>query len=132
MHFFITTDCFHNHLKWVSCDLTACCTHLSLHLTDPTHIVEYFIVNIRLYSYTHFKEITCMIILFFINLCDCLPPADRIFRFLVRYFSGFEDSKLGVIIHSINPYKVSQPIGCRICLYNTTLNNVIIAKYFAF
>jgi len=61
-------------------------------------------------------------------MCDSLPPLDRIFRLLVRYFSGCEDSKLGVIIHSINPYKV----GCRICLYNTTLNNVIITKYFAF
>jgi len=65
-------------------------------------------------------------------MCDSLPPSDRIFRLLVRYFSGCEDSKLGVIMHSINPYKVSQHLGCRICLYNTTLNNVIITKYFAF
>ena len=116
----------------MSCDLTASCTRLSLYLIDATHIVEYFIVNIRLYSYTHFKEILCTIILFFINLCVIA------YRFLSNIslasslFSGCEDSQLGVIIRSINPYKVSQPMGCGICLYNTTLNNVIITKYFAF
>ena len=28
------------------------------------------------------------------------------------------------VIHSVNPYKANQPMGCRICLYNTTLNNM--------
>jgi hypothetical protein len=33
------------------------------------------------------------------------------------------------IIHSVNPYMVNHPIGCRIHLFNITLNNVIITKY---
>jgi len=31
---------------------------------------------------------------------------------------------LSSIIHSVNPYKVNQSIGCRICLYNTTFKNM--------
>jgi hypothetical protein len=32
--------------------------------------------------------------------------------------------RLSFVIHSANPYKVKQPIGCRICLYNTAMNDI--------
>jgi len=49
-------------------------------------------------------------------LSSSLRPGFRN-RFILEPF------RLSFIIHSVNSYKVNQPIGCRIFLYNTTLNN---------
>ena len=40
------------------------------------------------------------------------------------HYTAVRFGLLGFIIHPVNPYKVNQPTGCRICLYNTTLNNM--------
>jgi hypothetical protein len=70
----------------MSCDRYFVLRTPYLHEIGSTHIIEYFIVNVRLYNYTHFKGITCTLI----YIC--------------------EDSSSSFVIHSVNPYNVNQPI----------------------